>query len=127
MPHGREKTLWIALSIFERLYYLDMATPLWLRVRIDGTEHVLRVLAADAADAARHVHRALDGGRRIEHITPFGPLTVEWGRVATLQILGLEDGAVPVGMPPPPLPDTVAPPPDSVMARMRGGRLSRGE
>ncbi|MBC8091802.1 MAG: hypothetical protein H7Y15_07680 [Pseudonocardia sp.] len=96
-----------------------MATPLWLRVRIDGTEHVLRVLATDAADAARHVHRALDGGRRIEHTTPSGALTVEWGRVATLQILGVEDGAVP-------LPDPVAPPPHSVMARMRGGRLGRG-
>jgi hypothetical protein len=88
-----------------------------MRVDIDGNQYVLRVVAADAREAERHIVDAFDEGRRIEHTTPDGPLRVDWSRVAVLGVHGPLDtpGGGPAG------PGAVdGPPADSVLARNAG-------
>ena len=58
----------------------------WVRVRIDGTTRVIRVVASSPQDALRRFDQDLRRGGRLKYTTGDGDLTVEWGNVATLEV-----------------------------------------
>ena len=58
----------------------------WVRVRIDGTARVIRVVAQSPQDALRRFDQDLHRGVRLKYTTGDGDLTVEWGNVATLEV-----------------------------------------
>jgi hypothetical protein len=58
----------------------------WVKVRIDGTEWVIKRVADGAESACREFLRDLHRGGRQHYQTEDGQLTVEWGNVATLNV-----------------------------------------
>ncbi|SHN42591.1 hypothetical protein [Cryptosporangium aurantiacum] len=58
----------------------------WVRVAIDGTARVIRVVARSPQDALRRFPQDLHRGGRLQYSTADGDLVVEWGNVATLEV-----------------------------------------
>ena len=62
------------------------AREFWVRVAIDGTARVIRVVARSPQDALRRFPQDLHRGGRLQYSTADGDLVVEWGNVATLEV-----------------------------------------
>ena len=58
----------------------------WVRVAIDGTARIIRVVARSPQDALRRFPQDLHRGGRLQYSTADGDLVVEWGNVATLEV-----------------------------------------
>jgi len=64
----------------------ETAREFWVRVAIDGTARVIRVVARSPQDAVRRFPQDLHRGGRLQYATADGDLVVEWGNVATLEV-----------------------------------------
>ena len=64
----------------------EPAREFWVRVAIDGTARVIRVVARSPQDALRRFPQDLHRGGRLQYSTADGDLVVEWGNVATLEV-----------------------------------------
>jgi hypothetical protein len=62
------------------------AREFWVRVAIDGTARIIRVVARSPQDALRRFPQDLHRGGRLQYSTAAGDLVVEWGNVATLEV-----------------------------------------
>lgn len=58
----------------------------WVQVRINGDTQVVRRVADSPQSACREFFRDLHRGNRQQYETEEGPLTIEWGNVATLRV-----------------------------------------
>ncbi|GAA0262869.1 hypothetical protein [Cryptosporangium japonicum] len=64
----------------------EPAREFWVRVAIDGTARIVRVVARSPQDALRRFGQDLHRGGRLQYSTADGELVVEWGNVATLEV-----------------------------------------
>jgi hypothetical protein len=58
----------------------------WIRVRIDGVERVMSVVAVSAQAAVQRFQDDLHRGGRLTYPTATGDVLVEWSNVATLEV-----------------------------------------
>lgn len=105
MTHARDRTLVRYCADMQHEYPDEPAVPgsrgvagggppapskapreFWVRVRIDGTARVIRVVASSPQDALRSFDQDLRRGGRLKYTTGDGDLTVEWSNVATLEV-----------------------------------------
>lgn len=62
------------------------AREYWIRVRIDGVERVMSVVARTPQDATLRFAEDMHRGGRLHYPTARGEVVVEWGNVATLEV-----------------------------------------